>query len=71
MIVYELDTWLEDLTSDFTLKDCLFGSIKLATNADPDKYLYTGYGNGFDSHSEFSLPDGSMGNWYDLICAYW
>ena len=26
-----------------------------------DKYVYIGYGNGFDLSSEFSLADGSMG----------
>ena len=30
-------------------------------NADTDKYKYSGYNIGFDSRSEFSLPDGSMG----------
>ena len=36
-IVFELDTWSRDLNSDFTLKDCLFGGVKLAKYADPDK----------------------------------
>ena len=48
--VLELDTWSRNLNSDFTLKECLFGGIRLAKNADPDKYVYTGYGIGFDSH---------------------
>ena len=52
-IVHELDTWPRGLNSDFTLKDWLFESVKLAKNADPDKYEYTGYGIGFDSRSEF------------------
>ena len=26
---YELDTWLRDLNADFTLKDYLFGAVKL------------------------------------------
>ena len=60
-IVYELDTWLRDLKTDFTLKHCLLGSVKLTKNADPGKYKYRRYGIGFDSRSEFSLPDGSMG----------
>ena len=60
-IVYELDKWSRDLNVDFTLKDCLLGAVKLTKNNDPDKYAYTGYGIGFDSHSEFSLPDVSMG----------
>ena len=33
-------------------------------NADPDKYKYSGYGIGFDSHSEFSFSDGSVGKRY-------
>ena len=49
------------MNTDFTLKDCLFGGVKLAKNADPDKYVYTGYGIGFDLRSEFALLDGSMG----------
>ena len=47
--------------SDFTLKDCLFGGVKLAKNADPDKYLYSGYSIGIDLRLEISLPDGSVG----------
>ena len=47
--------------SDFTLKDCLFGGVKLAKNADSDKEVYTGYDIGFDLCSEFPLIDGSMG----------
>ena len=57
---FELDTWSRDLNSDFTLKDCLFRGVKLAKIADLDKYQYNGYGIGFDSGSEFSLPDGSI-----------
>ena len=57
-IVYELDnTWPRDLNTDFTLKNCLFGSLKLTKNADSDKYSYSGYGIGFDSCSYFSLSD--------------
>ena len=32
----------------FTLKGCLLGGVKLAKNADPDKYLYNSYGTGLD-----------------------
>ena len=60
-VVYELDTWSRDLNTCFTLKDCLFGSVKLTKNADTDKNKYSSYGIGFDSHSAFSLPDGSTG----------
>ena len=60
-IIYELDTWSRDLHFDFTLKDCLFGGVNLAKYADPEKYVYSGYGIRFDSRSEFSLTDGSVG----------
>ena len=56
-----MDPWSRYLNSNFTLKDCMFGGVKLAKNADPDKYVYSGFGIGFDSRSEFSLPDGSEG----------
>ena len=61
MYFYELETWSRNLNFDFTLKDSLFGSVKLAKSADTDKYAYNGYGIGFDSPSEFSLPDYTVG----------
>ena len=60
-ISYTLDPWLRNLNTDFTLNNCLFGSVKLTKNADPDKYMYNGYSKGFYSHSEFSFTDGSKG----------
>ena len=42
-IAYELNTWSRDLNPDFTLKDCLFGGVKLAKNVDLDKYVHSGY----------------------------
>ena len=41
-IVCELDRWSRDLNTDFTLKECLFGSVKLTKNADADKCKYSG-----------------------------
>ena len=60
-IVYKLGTWSRDLNTGFTLKDCLFGSVKLVRNTDPDKYVCTGYGIGFNLRSAFSLTDDSTG----------
>ena len=54
-ISYTLSTWLRNLITDFTLKNCLFGSVKVTKNADPDKYKYSSYNKGFDSCSEFYL----------------
>ena len=39
-IVYELDISSQDLNAKFTLKDCLFGSVKVNKNVDPNKYSY-------------------------------
>ena len=60
-IFYTLNPQLKNLNTDFTLGNCLFGSVKLPKNADPDKYKYSGYGTGFDSRSECLFTDGSMG----------
>ena len=38
-ILYKLDTQPQDLNSDFTLKDCLFGGVKLTKNVDQGKYI--------------------------------
>ena len=60
-ISYILNPWLGKLNTDFILRDCFFGYVKLTKNADPDKYDYSGYGIGFDSRSEFSFKNRSMG----------
>ena len=60
-IFYTLPPWLRSLNTDFTLKNCLFGSVKLLKNVDPDKYKYSDYGIGFNSRSELSFTDGRMG----------
>ena len=52
---------MRDLITDFTLNSCLFGSVKLAKNADLDKYKCSGYGIGFGSRSEFPFSDESVG----------
>ena len=59
-ILYVLCPCLRKLNTDFILDNCLFGSVKLTKNADPEKYLYNGYCIAFNSCSGFSLPDGSM-----------
>ena len=53
---YELD-----LDTEFTLKDCLFGDVKIIKSADPDKYSYSGHGIGFDSRSYFSIRNFDWG----------
>ena len=60
-ITFELDAWSDNLSTDFTLGNYLFGPVKLTKNADPDKYKYSGYGIRFNSRSQFSWTDGSVG----------
>ena len=60
-ISYTPDQLLRDLDTDFTLKNCLFVSVKLTKNADLGKYKYGSYGIGFDSRSELLFIDGSYG----------
>ena len=43
-ISYALGLQLKNSNIDFTLGNCLFESVKLTKNADPDKYKYSGYG---------------------------
>ena len=57
--------------NDPTLKECLFGAVTLTKNADIDKNGYSGYGNGFDRRSSFSVPGGGSGQnvllfWADM-----
>ena len=51
----------QDLSADFTLKNCLFGAVKLTKNANPNKYSYSGYGIGFDSRSVFLISNFDWG----------
>ena len=60
-IVYELDSWLSNLNTNFTLGGCLFGWVKLTKNADRNKYSYSGCGIGFDTRGHLSLTGGSVG----------
>ena len=60
-ICYTLDRWSKDLDTDFTLNNCLFASVTLTKNADPDKYKCSTYDVWFDSRSQFSFADESIG----------
>ena len=48
-------------STDFTIKNGLFGAIKLIKNNDKDEYQYSQYGICFDSRGSFTHPDGSYG----------
>ena len=66
-ISYTLALQLRNLNTAFKSGNCLFGSVKLIKNADPDKYEYSRYGIRFDSRSESSVIDGNIGR--NVICA--
>ena len=40
---------------------CLFKSVKLTKNVGPGKYSFSGFGIGFDTRGEYSLPDSNIG----------
>ena len=56
-ILYTLSSWLRNLITDFTWSNCLFGSVKLTHNADPEKCKCSGYDIAFDSRWVFSFTD--------------
>ena len=58
-IVYDLKPNLNNF--DLTLKNCLFGAIKLTKYSDIDKYEYAVYKIGFDSKGTFRHPSGGTG----------
>ena len=58
-IIYELKSNLNNF--DPTLKNCLFGAVKVTKNSDIDKYTYPEYGIGFDSKGTFTHPSGGIG----------
>ena len=47
--------------NQISLEGCLFEEVKLAKNADPDKYSYSGFGVGLDARGQYYLPNGSVG----------
>ena len=60
-IAYKLP--LKSISSNNALKNCLFGATKVTKpddTTDPDKYIYSGYGLGFDSRGQFTHPLGGM-----------
>ena len=58
---YTTNPQLRNLNIDFTLNNCLFGSVKLTKNADLKKYKYSRYSIGFDFCSEFLFTDWRFG----------
>ena len=53
--IYTEILWPFTVGQDFTLGNSLFGAFKVAKNANPDEYKYSGYGTGFDASGSFLL----------------
>ena len=62
-IVYELNIESQDLKTEFTLEYCLFKSVKLTKNANPNIYSYSGYRIKFDSRLIFSILNFDWGKY--------
>ena len=50
----------KNVNSEFTLRNCLFGTVKITnkSNSDKDMWQYNVYGIAFDSKGEFTHPSG-------------
>ena len=59
-IVYEVGA-SSSFNDDLTLKNSLFGTVRLIKNADIGKYRYSGFGTGFDRKGSFSFPGTGFG----------
>ena len=60
-IVYSLSP--KTISSNNALKNCLFGATKVTKpgdTTDPDKYIYSVYGLGFDSTGQFTHTQGGI-----------
>ena len=53
-IVYEIQR-SANINSYPTLKNCLFGAVKLTKHLDVDLYKYSRYGTGFDTKGSYSI----------------
>ena len=61
-ICYELNTWPSSPTNNITLRNCLFGTVKLTRNAGKNKFTYNGRGIAFDGKGFWSFDNGSARN---------
>ena len=60
-IVYKI-TASSSNSDDPTVRNSLFGAVRLTKNANIDNYKYSGYEIGFDRRGSFSLPGGEFGS---------
>ena len=48
-VLYNLDAWPRNPTTNFKSQNCLFGATSIVKNSDKEKYVYSGYGITYDS----------------------
>ena len=56
-IVYDLDASFRNPNNNFKFKNCLFGATSVVKSVDKEKYVYSGYGNTFDSAGSWSFEN--------------
>ena len=61
-LVYELNNWPSNPSSNFTLKKCLFGTGKLRRNTIKGKFIYGVWGIAFDIVVLWSFVSEFAGN---------
>ena len=54
-IICKLNTWPSNLTNNFTLKYCLFGTVKLVRNTIKSEFTYNGRRIAFDGEGSWSF----------------
>ena len=59
-VVYEIDDF-HNVNNYPTLRNALFGAVKLTKNVDTYKYKYCDYGIGFDGRRFYSQSGGGTG----------
>ena len=61
-IVYELNAWPCNPTNNFTLKNCLFNTVKLIRNTKKSKFTYNGRGIAPDGKGCWSFDNDTTRN---------
>ena len=54
-IAYELNTWPHNIVNNFTLKNCLSGTVKLVKSTIKSKFVYNGQEIAFDREGSWSF----------------
>ena len=57
-IIYKLNS--HTINNNFALKDCLFEETRITKDKDPDNYVYSHFGIGFDSTGPYTHSSGSL-----------